>query len=277
MELSVLNAGFAKDDDQWNYGPVSSSFFRLYLVTEGQAVVKTDSEHVLCPGHLYLIPAFTTHYDSSRGTFRHIYIHFYDHQHVLLCLLRNYRIPFSIQCTPLISQLFHHLMEVLPNLSLSNPVPDSYNSTSTILASINRFASLPIDVRMESTGIILQLLGCFFKKAEMMEPVRDERIASTLVFIEEHVSSKIKVSTLAENVGLSKEQFIRVFSRTMTESPVHYIMRRKIFVAQVLLSSGHHSIKEVSGLVGYDDTNYFSKVFKKIAGLSPRMFLAQNL
>lgn len=133
MELSVLNAGFAKVDDQWNYGPVSSSFFRLYLVTEGQAVVKTDSEHVLCPGHLYLIPAFTTHYDSSRGTFRHIYIHFYDHQHVLLYLLRNYRIPFSIRCTPLVSQLFHHLMEVLPNLSLSNPVPDSYNSTSTIL------------------------------------------------------------------------------------------------------------------------------------------------
>jgi AraC-like DNA-binding protein len=276
LDLSVLNAGFAQDDDRWNYGPISSSFFRLYWVTEGQATVRIGQVHTLQPGYLYLIPSFTTHYDCSRGIFRHVYIHLADNQNSLLNLLQKYPIPFGVKGKAWTGQLVHRLLELLPGISLADSVPDSYSSDTTTLASINRFASYPVGVQMEVRGILQQLLACFLNEAKEVAPVSDSRISSALIFIEKNLQSSIDIPMLARNALLSEEQFIRVFNRTMHDTPIRYIMRRKIFRAQVLLASGHHSIKEVSALVGYADANYFGRVFKKITGLTPREFLLQN-
>lgn len=57
MELTLLNAGWAKDDERWNFGPICSTYMRIYWVTRGSAYVTLNGkEHMLTEGHFYLIP-----------------------------------------------------------------------------------------------------------------------------------------------------------------------------------------------------------------------------
>lgn len=62
LHIYILNVGFARHDGDWNWKNVRSPFARLYLVTEGRAhIVMFNASYELTPGHLYLIPSFTTH------------------------------------------------------------------------------------------------------------------------------------------------------------------------------------------------------------------------
>lgn len=77
---------------------------------------------------------------------------------------------------------------------------------------------------------------------------------------------------LAAELGYSKCHFIRRFKRATGISPWYYILHLKIDKAKELLLDPKYSIAEVARMVGFDDPNYFSRVFNKIAGISPRAF-----
>ena len=61
-----------------------------------------------------------------------------------------------------------------------------------------------------------------------------------------------------------------------TKAETDYIIHRRIMQAQLLFSSSHNSVKEVAVLVGYDNTSYFGRTFKRIVGISPMDFIRQN-
>ena len=53
-----------------------------------------------------------------------------------------------------------------------------------------------------------------------------------------------------------------------------YIARQRMERAKQYICQGDISLTEISFLVGYDDYNYFSRVFKKMVGISPREYKA---
>ena len=91
-------------------------------------------------------------------------------------------------------------------------------------------------------------------------------------YIEEHYAEDL---TLAELNGLvrSNEFYLsHAFKRATGYSPKEYILRRRIGKAQCLLIYTPLPLTEISARVGYDDSNYFSRAFKKIVGMSPRLY-----
>ena len=91
-------------------------------------------------------------------------------------------------------------------------------------------------------------------------------------YIEEHYAENLTLKELAELVNANGYYLSHAFKKITHYSPQQYILRRRIGKAQCLLIYTSLSLTEISARVGYDDSNYFSRVFKKVIGMSPRAY-----
>ena len=91
-------------------------------------------------------------------------------------------------------------------------------------------------------------------------------------YIQDHYAENLTVKSLAEMVNANEFYLSHAFKKITHYSPQQYILRRRIGKAQCLLIYTSLPLTEIAARVGYDDSNYFSRVFKKIVGMSPRLY-----
>jgi AraC-like DNA-binding protein len=103
------------------------------------------------------------------------------------------------------------------------------------------------------------------------------RIAETIAHIERHYSDPISLNELIEISGMSRRNFLRAFESTMGHSPIKYLIRTRIREACKLLERDDLSITQIAMQVGFSDSNYFSRQFRSLMGLTPRNFRKRNL
>ena len=101
-----------------------------------------------------------------------------------------------------------------------------------------------------------------------------ERFLAVKKYIEAHCAERLTLTELAERAHLSVPHFCSEFRRYFEVSPVEYVIRLRMHAAVYYLRNINHSVSEVAALVGYDDIFYFSKLFKKRYGVSPRAMRA---
>ena len=95
-------------------------------------------------------------------------------------------------------------------------------------------------------------------------------------FIKENIKTELELEKVASNFGLSVYYFSRTFKEVTGTNFSDYINKCRIDIAKELLSNGEMNVKEVCYKVGYNDPNYFSKVFKKYEGVSPVNYKEAN-
>lgn len=100
----------------------------------------------------------------------------------------------------------------------------------------------------------------------------DEKIFKAQIHLEKKFTEAISVEMLASNLGFSPRNFKRRFKRATGDSPLVYLQRIRIEAAKQKLESTKETIDEITGHVGYEDSNSFRKLFKKFTGLSPREY-----
>lgn len=91
-------------------------------------------------------------------------------------------------------------------------------------------------------------------------------------YIEEHYAEDLTLAELNGLVRTNEYYLSHVFKKATGYSPQQYILRRRIGKAQCLLIYTSLPLTEISARVGYEDSNYFSRAFKKIIGMSPRLY-----
>ncbi|ULO09041.1 response regulator [Paenibacillus sp. 19GGS1-52] len=104
----------------------------------------------------------------------------------------------------------------------------------------------------------------------MIEIYKGDRssIIKATQYIQQYYHQEISLQSISSLVHLSKNYFANLFKKEVGESFLEYLTRIRIEKAKTLLT-GELKAGEVGGLVGIQDPKYFSKVFKKITGLSP--------
>ena len=84
------------------------------------------------------------------------------------------------------------------------------------------------------------------------------------------------IPALARMCHMSEVSFRKKFRAYAGMTPSAYLLEQKMVRARRLLRSGLYSVGQVAELLGYDDPSYFSKVFKKHAGLLPGAYARQH-
>ena len=88
-------------------------------------------------------------------------------------------------------------------------------------------------------------------------------------YIDDHFLENLSVKSLSEKLGISQYYLIRIFKKKTGYSPMQYIIKRKIGLAQNLLINTDLSVVQISEKLGYDNPNYFNVLFTKTIGLPP--------
>lgn len=94
--------------------------------------------------------------------------------------------------------------------------------------------------------------------------------------IELHLYSNLKLDEIAKLCNLSLSTFKREFRKEFTDSPTNYINFRRVEKAKELLNISELSISEIAYEVGFQDSLYFTRIFKKRVGIPPTVFRKQN-
>ncbi len=89
-------------------------------------------------------------------------------------------------------------------------------------------------------------------------------------YMREHLDERLSLEQLADLAGLSPAHFATRYREQTGTSPVQHFLHLKIERACQMLDSTTLSFAEISRRLGYDDNYYFSRLFKKIMGQSPR-------
>lgn len=136
--------------------------------------------------------------------------------------------------------------------------------------------------RLGTLGQIIQWIN-WFKEAvsRILERRRDTRVdkIAEMVreYVMEHYKERITLGQAAEALNISQGYLSTAFKKQSGESFTNYVSAIKIEKAKELIASHQYMMYEVSDLLGFDTPFYFSKVFKKVTGMSPKEYEAQCL
>jgi AraC family L-rhamnose operon transcriptional activator RhaR/AraC family L-rhamnose operon regulatory protein RhaS len=132
--------------------------------------------------------------------------------------------------------------------------------------------------RFVATAHFMQIIA-FLARAYSKIPVEKQRtvtqISELLGYMEQHFAEPISVSDLTKIAHMSQTSLFRLFRQLMGRSPIDYLIRLRIHKAAQLLRREPLRVKEVSEAVGFTDSNYFTRQFRQVMGVSPRAYQQQ--
>ena len=96
-----------------------------------------------------------------------------------------------------------------------------------------------------------------------------DAIFQAIQYINKNYSEKVSLDEVAGAVYLSPAYFSKIFKEEMKCNFNSYLNQVRIDKSKNLLLNSKFSLVEIAGMVGYEDQSYFTKVFKRISGLSP--------
>jgi AraC-like DNA-binding protein len=151
-------------------------------------------------------------------------------------------------------------------------------SVSDEFISILEKARIAKDTNDELT--LLSLLYTFCAKLERVRQKKyfpkDKRMIKAKNYINLHYNEKNCLISAVSEIGLSSRRFGELFKENFDITPNDYIIHCRVEQAKSLLSSELFTIEQVALTCGFSDIYYFSKVFKKLTGISPSKW-AQKL
>jgi AraC-like DNA-binding protein len=91
-------------------------------------------------------------------------------------------------------------------------------------------------------------------------------------YIDVHITENISLEKLASLIYKSKSQAIRIFKNEVGLTPYDYLLGNRLALAKSLLKNTNLLIKEIAFRTGFNDEHYFSDIFKRKCGTTPRQY-----
>lgn len=130
--------------------------------------------------------------------------------------------------------------------------------------------------RLTDVLVMHLLRACVEQAPELgggwLSALRDERISRAIATMHKQPAGKWTAESLAGRAGMSRSSFFQRFTELVGEPPARYLARWRMWVAADLLRREDLSLAELAERVGYASEDAFSRVFKKVVGMSPAQY-----
>jgi two-component system response regulator YesN len=98
-------------------------------------------------------------------------------------------------------------------------------------------------------------------------------LVKAMEYMHEHYTEAVQLGGAADAAQVSAAYLSRLFSEHLKTNFIDYLTELRIERAEKLIRESRMNIKEVAYAVGYQDPNYFSKIFRKVTGLLPTQYI----
>lgn len=108
--------------------------------------------------------------------------------------------------------------------------------------------------------------------AEVRTEQMDQRIQRVVDFMVLHPTENYTTARLCDMAGLGETRFRKLFKEQTGKSPGEYLRDMRMMVAGRRLLLSAESVSDIAYSVGYEDVNFFIRVFKKYFGVTPNQY-----
>jgi len=171
-----------------------------------------------------------------------------------------------------------YLNPVLHNKSLDLlPIRGQTEAERNLLEQLHSLSALQqtqdteFQTRNTMSLIWLQLLQVLSNARLRRIPLKNQdRMLPMLTYIQEHYAEKVTLEQIAAAACISTRECLRCFNGCIHQSPMEYLMEYRIGAATRLLEKTSLSVTEIAIRTGWGSSAYFSKIFRKFRGVSPK-------
>lgn len=234
--------------------------YELYYLLSGRRRYIIENEiYDIAPGDIILIPKFKAHIivntpDMEAEEFHECFL-LSPKEKDFPAFFRQcfhthyYRLPSSAR--NIILECFHSLRV---NQKKNDDFTE-YCNHADLIKILSTLARLPLSEKSTKA----------FTKNDLI-------MQDAALYIKENCDRPLTLSSVADRFNFSKEYFSAIFKSSVNSGFNEYLTQMRITKAIELLLNTRYSIMEISHLCGFNDSNYFTTVFKKTTGFSPRNF-----
>lgn len=101
---------------------------------------------------------------------------------------------------------------------------------------------------------------------------KEETLSAVIEYIDSNLSSDLSTRTLCEHFYVSKTVLYELTKPVMPDGIAKYVRSKRMSKAKELIANTDASIEEISGMVGFIDSNYFRRLFKQLNGMSANTY-----
>jgi len=233
--------------------PSGSAQFILIYCVEGKGEIRLkETTHAVASDHFFIIPAGMAHaYRSDEKNPWSVYwIHFLGNKSGIYS-------RFACQPIPI-------------ERSKTSRISDRVDLFSEIFRNLDRGFSIEA---LEYINLCLPHLLASFTHLNQFRLIKEsgekDPVTQSINFMLEHLNKKLMLEEIAAETGLSASHYSRLFLNRTGHSPIDYFIQLKIQRACRLVDNPGWMIADVAREMGFDDQFYFSRVFRKVMGMSP--------
>ncbi|XID95046.1 AraC family transcriptional regulator [Paenibacillaceae bacterium WGS1546] len=122
-------------------------------------------------------------------------------------------------------------------------------------------------------GALYSFLSIILDPASMpvaSQNAKGQYVEQAIEFIEQNYATDLKIEGLAERLRINRKYLSKIFKDTTGLTPQQYFLQSRMNRASELIQKSTLSMSEIASSVGYKDPFLFSRMYKKITGVSPR-------
>ena len=264
IDFELLYISKSKYGNDWHSTSHSHPFTEIFFITHGHGLMDIDGVTVsIKEGDLIIINPNCSHTEKSTNNS-------FDQLEYIVFGINNFALANdSIPCLGL---------EVIPTIYYK--IMNFNNDKAEILSYLN---NLVREVENKDSNYelacksILTLFIIYISrnaKSNLFITTNPEKLNIECVkiknYIDSHYSENITLDILSSLSYVNKFHLVHSFTKQMGISPINYLINKRIEEAKNLLATTNHSIRDISSIVGFSNSSYFSQMFKKSTGTSPR-------
>ena len=229
----------------WGHAEVQKPHHLLVFTSKNRYVINIgENEYNMEEGSVLFIPKNTPYSLTSTESFEHMFIYFDADISAVEESDENYVL-----------------------------IPQYAKANSAVQLSIERAIKVKTGDALELCERRIALLQALTSLARLSKIERTgPTVKKIRAFLEAHVTDRFSLDALANDLGYSKQYVIRVFKKETGATPMAALNELRLLKSTSELLNEEKSIAEVAESCGFDDYNYFSRLFRRRFGNSPREY-----
>lgn len=245
----VENIGITHPNPRYRIFRETSNYFIFEYVISGRGYLEIGNRrYTLEAGDVYILEPGQKHcyYSDSGEPFEKIWINFFSD--FFVDVFRRFEI----------SGINH-----FPKSDCSAYFEELYNLT--------KIGNRNEDICYQACAILFRIV-CYIADPLKKNLDISATAAAIKKLLDDSLYTNIMIKDIENHVHLSKSQLIREFQRYYNTTPYNYLLAQKINIAKQLLLTTNLNLQEISNRLAFSDPHYFSRIFKKKVGTSPKEF-----
>ena len=233
----------------WSFPEHIHGYWEIIYNTQGTGIMTVQGQrYAFEPGDIAVIPPYVEHKKESENGFLDVCVFIKDFRPIGRTGLRILR-------------------------------DDAEGTVAGLMKMAQRYYAGESVYEKAALNVIGDLLYQVLTLIYMKNQKKDPRLEGIMEVMQNNLDNPdFDLSVAISKTGYAKDYFRRIFRAFTGESPVNYFQKMRIDYAKALMNqySNSRSIKDIAASCGFKDALYFSRIFKKVEGISPRAYMEQQ-